>query len=142
MSRWYKERTKKLNFFEFCKIYTWILQSLIYWPIQHRKNTSNLPNQMTQRLYLDLNFMSRRDAYYLFYKNYPKVFVEQPLASPGSDYYKTGCFDPLPKLQVSKVPIFLRQSPSMAGPAGYNQVCFHCPQLAGSWTDDREQKGI
>ena len=25
---------------------------------------------MTQTLYLDLTFMSRRDAYYLFYKNY------------------------------------------------------------------------
>ena len=30
---------------------------------------------MTQTLYLDLNFISRRDAYYPFYKNYPSTEV-------------------------------------------------------------------
>ena len=28
--------------------------------------------KMTQTLYLDFTFMSRRGAYYLFYKNYPQ----------------------------------------------------------------------
>ena len=28
---------------------------------------------MTQTLYFDFTFMSRRDAYYLFYKNYPQL---------------------------------------------------------------------
>ena len=35
---------------------------------------------MTQTLYLDVSFMSRRDAYYLFYKNYPVLsLVEKNL---------------------------------------------------------------
>ena len=34
---------------------------------------------MTHRLYLDLNFMSRRDAYYLFYKNYPVLDINKGL---------------------------------------------------------------
>ena len=28
---------------------------------------------MTQTLYFNFTFMSRRDAYYLFYKNYPRI---------------------------------------------------------------------
>ena len=30
---------------------------------------------MTQTLYFDFTFMSRREAYYLFYKNYPTSMV-------------------------------------------------------------------
>ena len=35
------------------------------------KIQKNGPNEMTQTLYFDYSFMSQRDAYYLFYKNYP-----------------------------------------------------------------------
>ena len=42
---------------------------------------------MTQTIYLDLAFMSRRDAYYLFYKNYPRV------SSTGEPIYPAQLLD-------------------------------------------------
>ena len=42
---------------------------------------------MTQTLYFDFTFMSRRDAYYLFYKNYPRG----DYSDPESLEYQTFC---------------------------------------------------
>ena len=70
MSHRDKKRTKKFNFLEFCQdIYLGVVVTYL---LAHTawENTENGPNQMTKTLYFDFAFMSRRVAYYLFYKNY------------------------------------------------------------------------
>ena len=69
MSRWDKQIIKKFSFLKFCQhcSNTYLLAHT-----ESEKNEMD-PIKETQTPNLDFTFMSPRDAYNLFYKNYPPL---------------------------------------------------------------------